>query len=260
MAILWQTDVDGTHYEVRSAGRTRRLYTDGVFHSQYNPAHSVTGAVWDLMFLPAFFRLPARTRRVLVLGVGGGAIIHLLHRLVGPDAITAIELDAQHLDIARRYFQVGDTGAELVCADAYTWVKSYRGAPFDLVIDDLYGESDGEPVRPAAVNARWFGDLSGLLVHDGVLVINFTRRREFQDCAWHSNRAVRRRFRSVFELQSPAYENVVAAFLKFDADSAALRRNLQAHPVLGRRSVSRRLDFRVRSVTDAAGRKSIGKP
>ena len=52
MALLWERRVEGTLYQVRSAGRTRRLYTNGVFHSQYNPVRPVTGSVWDLLLLP----------------------------------------------------------------------------------------------------------------------------------------------------------------------------------------------------------------
>ena len=49
MAIVWQDTRDGTHYQVRTAGKTLRLYTDGVLHSQYNPVKRLTGSVWDLL-------------------------------------------------------------------------------------------------------------------------------------------------------------------------------------------------------------------
>jgi spermidine synthase len=75
VSLLWERRIGGTLYQVRNAGRTRRLYTNGVFHSQYNPARPVTGSVWDLLLLPAFFYAPGELRRVLVLGVGGGAVI-----------------------------------------------------------------------------------------------------------------------------------------------------------------------------------------
>lgn len=78
MAVLWEKHVDGVRYQVRAAGRTRRFYTDGVFHSQYNPLNPVTGHVWDLLMIPAFFYATGSVGRVLVLGVGGGAVIGLL--------------------------------------------------------------------------------------------------------------------------------------------------------------------------------------
>ena len=90
MAILWQKTIKDTRYEIRSAGQTRRLYTDGVFHSQFNPVHAVTGGVWDVLMLPAFFKPADSIKRVLVLGVGGGAVIHQLQRYIKPDEIIGV--------------------------------------------------------------------------------------------------------------------------------------------------------------------------
>ena len=55
MAILWQKTVDQNRYEIRTAGKTRRLYTNGVCHSEFNADKIFTGSVWDLLILPAWF-------------------------------------------------------------------------------------------------------------------------------------------------------------------------------------------------------------
>ncbi|HHH44614.1 MAG TPA: class I SAM-dependent methyltransferase, partial [Gammaproteobacteria bacterium] len=93
MSLVWQKQADGVDYQVRRAGRTLRLYTNGVFHSQYNPARPVTGSVWDLLLVPAFFYPPAELQRILVLGVGGGAVIQNLRRFVQPQQIVGVELN-----------------------------------------------------------------------------------------------------------------------------------------------------------------------
>ncbi len=143
MTVVWDKHVDGVRYQVRTAGRTHRLYTNGVFHSQYNPANPVTGHVWDLLMVPAFFRAIGSVRRVLVLGVGGGAVIGLLRRFVVPDAIVGVELNPLHLFVARRFFGVGQQAARLVQADAVRWARDYPGPPFDMIVDDLFGEQNG---------------------------------------------------------------------------------------------------------------------
>ena len=71
MALIWKTDLQGVHYEVRRAGRTLRLYANGVQHSEFHPKRLLTGSVWDLLWLPALLHEPSRFRRVLVLGLGG---------------------------------------------------------------------------------------------------------------------------------------------------------------------------------------------
>jgi hypothetical protein len=64
MAVLWAKNIAGTCYEVRTAGRTRRLYTDGVFHSQHHPERLFDGDVWDLLMMPALFHEPGHFKRV----------------------------------------------------------------------------------------------------------------------------------------------------------------------------------------------------
>ena len=56
MAIVWQRKIKGRDYQVRSAGKSLRLYTEGVFHTQYNPDHLLSGGIWDLLALPALMR------------------------------------------------------------------------------------------------------------------------------------------------------------------------------------------------------------
>ncbi|HET8705303.1 MAG TPA: hypothetical protein VFM46_03285, partial [Pseudomonadales bacterium] len=106
MTILFSTQQNGHTYEVRSAGKTRRLYTDGVFHSQYHPQHVMTGSVWDLLFLPSQFYAPGELKRVLVLGVGGGAAIHMLNHFAAPKQIVGVELSKIHLKLAKDYFDL----------------------------------------------------------------------------------------------------------------------------------------------------------
>ena len=47
--------------------------------------------------LPAFFYEKGTIERVLVLGVGGGSVIRLLHRYIEPDEIIGIELSPTHI-------------------------------------------------------------------------------------------------------------------------------------------------------------------
>lgn len=55
MAVVWRAERDDVQYEVRSHGKTLRLYANGVQHSEYHPDRLFTGSVWDLLWLPVFF-------------------------------------------------------------------------------------------------------------------------------------------------------------------------------------------------------------
>ncbi len=246
VALLWHKTVKGVLYEVRSAGRARRLYTDGVFHSQYNPARPVTSGVWDLLLLPAFLHPPERVRRVLVLGVGGGTVIRQLRHFLAPEAIVGVELNPVHLSVARRFFGVRSQHAALHLADARRWVADYDGMPFDYIIDDLYGEDEGEPVRAVEANRHWAQALLRCLAPQGTLVSNFVAAHELRASAYRASARVRRHFDTAFRLSTPQNENAVGAFVRAPgASSAVLRARLTAVPALnpGRRTC--RLRYRI---------------
>lgn len=248
MALLWQHSENGTRYEVRSAGQTRRLYTNGVFHSQYNPHRPVTGNIWDLMLLPAYFSQPGTIRRVLVLGVGGGAVIQLLRRYVRPEQVIGVELDPVHLSVARRFFGVRGADVRLLRADAVEWVSEYRGEPFDLVIDDLFGETAGEPHRAVTMDSHWLEALNRILSRRGVLAVNFISGRELRR-AMHENRALlERQFAGVFGMKTAQNYNTVGVFTREPARSEQLRDRLADVPGLNPRRKSSRLRYTIRRI------------
>ncbi len=246
MAIIWSKEVGDKLYQVRTAGQSVRLYKDGVFHSQWNPARPLAGGVWDLLFIPALFSTQS-VARVLVLGVGGGACLRLYRQLLQADEVVGVELDPVHLQVARKFFGLTDAGVTLECADAIDWVANYRGAKFDVVVEDLFTECDGEPVRVAEATAAWFASLLGMLNPDGILIINFEDARQMRQSIENYEKAAGKPVLA-YQFSQPSYGNCVCAFLSSDEKPAALRRRLEAimasYPA-ARQSAQR---FRVRRV------------
>jgi len=248
MSIVWEQVVADTHYQVRRAGGSVRLYTNGVFHSQYNPQRPMTGNVWDLLMLPAFFYSPGSLGRVLVLGVGGGAVIQQLRQFVQPESIVGVELSDVHLRIARRFFGVRGPGVQLVRADAVDWLHSYRGEPFDMIIDDLFGEVDGQPVRAVAAKREWASRVLDHLAPNGVAVSNFPAWPELEYSAYLADAEVRARFQSAFRLSTAQNYNAVGAFLKRPATTRQLRERLNRIPELDPRRSSSHLRYSIRTL------------
>lgn len=248
MAIIWQKIIKGSRYEVRKAGNSTRLYTDGVFHSQHNPGHPVTRGVWDLLMLPAFFQPPGTVRSVLVLGVGGGSVLHLLQRFVQPQKIIGIELNPVHLTVARRFFGIKKRMATLYQADAINWLQEYQGPPFDMIIDDLFGEDGGEGVRAAPLNAQWFKLLEKNLTRHGIAVINLISRKSLRESAYFTNQRIARLFPDAYSLTLPHFHNIVATFLKKESSGNSLRKHLHSIPGLNDRNGPDKLTFHIRSL------------
>ena len=100
--IVWERSHAGHHYQVRTAGSSVRLYRNQVFHSQYHGGRLLNGGVWDMLWLPLFFRQPPdvsdtsdvfkkrlKPLSVLVLGVGAGAAIKKISDYVPNATIVA---------------------------------------------------------------------------------------------------------------------------------------------------------------------------
>lgn len=245
MAVLWQKCVAGTCYEVRTAGNSRRLYTDGVFHSQYNPQRPLTHGVWDLLMLPALYYPPGNIKRVLLLGVGGGAVIQLLHHFIQPQKVIGIELNPMHLKIARRFFGVGKKLASLYQADAIQWLQKYQGPAFDMIVDDLFGEIDGEPQRVVSLNNQWCSLLHKHTSKNGVVVVNSMSPHELRDSAFVSSPRLAKQYPRKLQLSLPVYENAVGAFFKTPVTKSDLKQHLQG---IGKVHALNGLDYRERKI------------
>ena len=248
MAVVWHKYSEGRLYEVRSAGKSLRLYTDGVFHSQYNPGQLLTGHVWDLLMLPAFFYPEGKIQRVLVLGVGGGAVMHMLQYFIKPGQICGVELNKLHISVARRFFGLKHRSIELIQADAIQWMKDYRGDKFDMIIDDLFLEKEGEPVSVVKADCQWFSAMLKHLNKEGVIVRNFINKQELHESAGLSRPSISKKFKSVFQLTSRYNENFVAAYLRVPATSRELRDNLIRTPGLNPNLKTSRLRYRIQKL------------
>ncbi|WP_444939459.1 methyltransferase domain-containing protein [Microbulbifer sp. JMSA002] len=229
MALLWQKQVGDTCYEVRNHGASVRLYSNGVFHSQWNPRDPLKGSLWELLLLPAFFLPEKRLNSVLLLGVGGGALIRLLQAYTSAKRIVGVDLDPVHLKVARRFFGVKDV--ELVHADAKEYVADYlqnpSAEPFDLVIDDLFGHFQGVAQRAVPASQEWCANLMRLLHRDGVLVSNFGDLQELRDSAWRQ-KALRSRLRGAWMAYMPQYENHILAVSRNTLSLAELKKRVPA--------------------------------
>lgn len=241
MAVIWSKDRDGARYEVRSAGRTRRLYRNDVLHSAYHPTRTITGSLWDLLFLPALFYPPGAIQRVL--GAGGGAVIHLLNRFAKPSSIAGIDIDDMHLEVAQRFFNLQYPNLELIHADAVQWVRNYNGPLFDLVIEDLFTEEAGEPLRLMHGDAGWLQTVRGLLTPHGLAVINNGTGTEAKFTRENAGK-----YASCFQLSALYIQNRVLAFLNRMSSTSTLNKHIERNPALYDLKCREGLNYRCRKV------------
>jgi len=165
-----------------AAGRWRVLERDGLrwLHGGgrsiqsvmclSEPARPVMGATVQLL---SALLWRAEPRRVLSLGLGGGAIERYLARHRPGAALTSVESSAEVLALAREHFALPPR-CRLCLAEAARFVA---GAPghYDLVFCDLF---DGERNADCLSQPDFVARLAGRLAPDGVLAINLSPRSE----------------------------------------------------------------------------------
>ncbi|MBI1847595.1 MAG: hypothetical protein HYR86_11570 [Candidatus Rokubacteria bacterium] len=112
--------------------------------------------------------LPPRPRTLLV-GLGGGTQVHLLHRLARPRSITLIERDPAILHAAWEFFGLKRVGGlEFLCGDTdvvVPWLAAVRRR-FDFVMEDA---AYADPTERAMTLPLALADR---LSPRGVLVVN----------------------------------------------------------------------------------------
>lgn len=247
MALLWQRcGVDKT-YEVRQAGASTRLYTNGIFHSQYNHRHPITGNLWNMLALPTYLHEhPGQVKRVLVLGVGGGAVIRHVLQAVPQAEVMGVDLDATHLMLARRFFHVKGKNVSLIHAEAVHWLTHFDGPGFDVIIDDLFGETvDARqlPQRAVPVTEAWLQTLQQHLCPKGVLAFNLESTAHYRELLRRLNKSKPHMFAQVSKITSTRYENVVAVVRSTHSSMSAIHKALSTEPMYRRWLLAQKLPY-----------------
>lgn len=227
MAVVWEQNIEGHHYEVRTAGASIRLYRNGVNHSQWNPNRPLSGSIWDLIVLPALFRPEGEIQDVLVLGFGAGSVGRQIQELIQPERIVGVELDPIHLSIADGFFECAEA-CEMIAADAVEWVQeSEEQGMYDVIIEDLYGEEEGIPVRCVPMDEDWCEKLCALLKPGGILIFNMIEPEKVKHLPMFKSKKLAKRFAETVMYRIDGYENRIIAFSEKPFDEVCLQAQLK---------------------------------
>jgi spermidine synthase len=213
---------------VDDEGETRTLVVDETFASFYRPGEVATRCVWDAIAAPLLWLPPARRRRILVIGLGGGSVARIARALAPSARITGLELDAGVVGLARQHFDLDALDLDVEIGDALGWLERHAGGRrrYDAILEDVFvGEGDG------VHKPDWIPDPAhemafSLLAPGGVFVSNTLDEHAVVA------RALRARFEDLVEIETEDYDNRVLAAAEGGFTGAALRRRVAASPVL----------------------------
>lgn len=120
-----------------------------------------------------------KVSRILVLGVAGGTVIHMLRRLYPQAAVVGVDIDKTMIGIGKKFFGLGTVHSlKLVCDDAKHYVKMYKGDPFDCIVADVFIGSDSPSFLE---RADFHTQIKRMLTRHGYLLVNYAFRIGAED-------------------------------------------------------------------------------
>jgi spermidine synthase len=126
------------------------------------------------MFTSYFIR-PKQTK-VLIVGLGGGAMIHFLKHYDPQVKIDVVEIDPAVVKIAEKYFAIRNGGnVGIITQDALEYLKS-TGEHYDVIYMDAFlkpsdaTDKSGVPLRLKTI--QFYKDIQKKLTENGLVVYN----------------------------------------------------------------------------------------
>ncbi len=144
----------------------------GAVHAWFHRRRLLTGLAWDLIAGGALLGRRQPPRSVLMLGLAGGTAMRVLRHLLGGDCqLTAVDIDAEIVGLAREHMDLDALDIEVVIGDAYAWLAANTRS-FDVVIDDIYLAGKTDVFRPRAWDACVLDSLRRAVAPGGILAVN----------------------------------------------------------------------------------------
>ncbi|WP_367605672.1 spermidine synthase [Legionella sp. W05-934-2] len=163
------------HYLVKQNWRYRWLaQPDGTIHSRLNRRAIHKPALEYMM--PMLQLCQKDSGQYLMLGLGGGALLHALENKFDDIHIDVIEINPEIINIAKQFFYV-DTlhSSTIIENDANTYV-SQCDKTYDAILIDLY--QDNEYPNHCATST-FFQNCQRLMTPQGVVIINCANMAQY---------------------------------------------------------------------------------
>jgi spermidine synthase len=193
--ILEAVATEYNRVAVVAAGVRISMDVEGATFATWHPRYLMTGYSWDALTAACLLRAEGPPASVLLLGVAGGTVARQLRALAPAVRITGVDIDAEVVDLARRYMALDQTGIEVVVADADHFLAA-TDQHFDAIVEDLYLSGPGDVTRPRLPVGERLALLKDRLTPGGLVISNLITDPDGPH--WSMRRQVRRAFAEAF--------------------------------------------------------------
>jgi spermidine synthase len=159
---------------VVEVGSTRKLYVDGMTQSVNWDSPNADRQVWGRLVENLREQAPDLAK-VMVLGLGGGSMQHLMTKKFPGIHITSVEIDKAMVDVAKKYFSLDEIADHrIIVADALKVIavpEEFGISPqsFQAVVVDIYC---GQKYPDLGSSGNFFAGVKNLVIPGGLVVFN----------------------------------------------------------------------------------------
>ncbi len=184
----------------------------------------------NLRYLMGILLFIAKPRKILLLGVGGGSLVHFIRHYLPQAHLTGVEHNQELLDIAHTHLNLPQPSRKLeyIIADARDYLTRCETS-YDLILLDIF--NDGQ--SPAwLLNKPTTRLLKSCLSDRGAVAYNLLldSEKKFQ----HFYRQIRQIFiQQTLCMETEEYENLLVYGLNFEATKRTMPQHLQRGIQLG---------------------------
>ncbi|HEY5517410.1 MAG TPA: fused MFS/spermidine synthase [Coriobacteriia bacterium] len=167
--VLFRQDTQYHRITVTQTGTTRNLRFDATRQSGMDMSDGLTSRVRYPDYMQLSLALKPDAKRVLVLGLGGGAITKRFWHDYPEVSVDSVEIDPTVVDVARTYFGLPeDARSRAFAQDARRFVQTATGT-YDIVIMDAYY---AEALPFHLTTQEFFRETKARMSPDGVMAYN----------------------------------------------------------------------------------------
>lgn len=189
-AVAADRDAGSVVYEVKSTYSHIRIRRNGnvltlvfvrdsgeeAFESQVNlrAPHVLKFNYLQHMF--ASYLVQPEQKNVMIVGLGGGSMVHFLQKYDQEVAVEAVEIDPVVVQLAEKYFKVKQNEkVKLIVADAFEYLKTTKAKYDTIYMDAFLKPSEDTDETGVPLNLRtieFYKQMQGLLTENGSVVYN----------------------------------------------------------------------------------------
>lgn len=244
-SILFRADTQYHRITVTEGDGARHLRFDRSHQSAISLDDPYESRIRYPDYMHLAMALKPHAERVLVLGLGGGAITKRFWRDYPGVTVDSVEIDPVVVDVARKYFWLPeDERSRVFVEDARRYVQA-TDQTYDIVIVDAY-YSDALPFH--LTTEEFLREVKAVLAPDGVIAYNVISSAEGEGSDL---------FRSMYRTAQGVWDNIWVFPIGIGSDGAAeYRRNiivLATDARLSETELRKRIESRVDGAVSIAG-------